>query len=61
MIIYLLSMHANIEKDFEWMKQAMQGDVTITNKSDEYASIALQGPLSEKILQTVNYERFNGN
>ncbi|MDN4493320.1 glycine cleavage system aminomethyltransferase GcvT [Ureibacillus aquaedulcis] len=51
---YLLCVNAaNIEKDFEWMKAQVQGDVTVTNKSDEYAQIALQGPLSEEILQTL--------
>lgn len=49
---YLLVVNAaNIEKDFEWLKKHAKGDVNITNKSDEYAMIALQGPLSEKILQ----------
>ncbi|TSI08556.1 glycine cleavage system aminomethyltransferase GcvT [Lysinibacillus sp. BW-2-10] len=51
---YLLCVNAaNIEKDFEWMKKHVQGDVTVTNKSNEYAQIALQGPLSEEILQTL--------
>ncbi len=51
---YLLVVNAaNIEKDFEWMKKHAEGDVTIINQSDEYALIALQGPLSEKILQTL--------
>jgi aminomethyltransferase len=51
---YLLCVNAaNIEKDFEWMLKQQQGDVTITNKSDEYAQIALQGPIAEKVLQTL--------
>ncbi|MFO7316855.1 MAG: glycine cleavage system aminomethyltransferase GcvT [Bacilli bacterium] len=54
---YLLVVNAaNIEKDFEWLKKHAQGEVDITNKSDEYAMIALQGPLSEKILQTLTEE-----
>lgn len=49
---YLLCVNAaNIEKDFNWMKQFVFGDVNVTNKSDEYAQIALQGPRSEEILQ----------
>ncbi len=49
---YLLCVNAaNIEKDFEWMKKHVEGDVIVTNKSDEYAQIALQGPLSEEVLQ----------
>lgn len=51
---YLLCVNAaNIEKDFEWMKQHVEGDVTVSNKSNEYAQIALQGPLSEEVLQTL--------
>lgn len=51
---YLLCVNAaNIEKDFEWMKKHIEGDVTVTNKSDDYALIALQGPLSEEVLQTL--------
>lgn len=51
---YLLCVNAaNIEKDFEWMKTNLKGDVKVTNKSDEYAQIALQGPLSEEVLQTL--------
>lgn len=51
---YLLCVNAaNIEKDFEWMERHIEGDVTITNKSNEYAQIALQGPLSEEVLQTL--------
>lgn len=51
---YLLCVNAaNIEKDFEWMKTHIEGDVTVTNKSNDYAQIALQGPLSEEVLQTL--------
>jgi len=51
---YLLCVNAaNIEKDFEWMKAHLLGDVQVTNKSEEYAQIALQGPLSEEVLQTL--------
>lgn len=49
---YLLCVNAaNIEKDFDWMQEQLEGDVKVTNKSDEYAQIALQGPLSEEVLQ----------
>jgi len=57
---YLLCVNAaNIEKDFEWMKGHVQGDVMVTNKSDEYAQIALQGPLSEEVLQTLTDVELN--
>ncbi|WPK11459.1 glycine cleavage system aminomethyltransferase GcvT [Lysinibacillus louembei] len=51
---YLLCVNAaNIEKDLEWMQQNAAGDVTITNRSDEFAQIALQGPLAEEVLQAL--------
>ena len=54
---YLLCVNAaNIEKDFEWMLSKKFGDVTITNKSNDYAQIALQGPLAEEVLQTLTSE-----
>ena len=54
---YLLCVNAaNIEKDFAWLLSHKFGDVTITNKSDEYAQIALQGPLAENVLQAKTSE-----
>ena len=54
---YLLCVNAaNIDKDFEWMLSQKFGDVTITNKSNDYAQIALQGPLAEEVLQTLTSE-----
>lgn len=52
--LYLLCVNAaNIEKDYEWMLSHVEGEVTVTNKSNEFAQIALQGPLAEKVLQTL--------
>lgn len=57
---YLLCVNAaNIDKDFEWMLSQKFGDVTITNKSNDYAQIALQGPLAEEVLQTLTSENLN--
>ncbi|MEG0384216.1 MAG: glycine cleavage system aminomethyltransferase GcvT [Solibacillus sp.] len=51
---YLLCVNAsNIDKDFAWMQEHVEGDVTITNASDDFAQIALQGPLAEEVLQTL--------
>lgn len=41
---------ANRTKDIEWMKYHLSGDVRLTDVSDDTAMIALQGPLSRKIL-----------
>ena len=51
---YLLCVNAsNIEKDFEWMKQNIEGEVSVINKSDEFGQLALQGPLAQEVLQTL--------
>ncbi|WP_258171027.1 glycine cleavage system aminomethyltransferase GcvT [Paenibacillus sp. R14(2021)] len=41
---------ANIDKDFEWMREHLIGDVTLENKSDELALLALQGPHAAAIM-----------
>lgn len=52
---YLLVINAsNIEKDFAWMQKHVTGDVTLTNLSEDFAQLALQGPLSEKLLNRLN-------
>lgn len=57
---YLLCVNAaNIEKDYEWMLSKKSGDVSIINKSDEFAQIALQGPSAEEVLQTLTSENLN--
>lgn len=49
---YLLVINAaNIEKDFAWFKENLEGDVEIDNISDQISQLAIQGPLAEKILQ----------
>lgn len=51
---YLLVVNAaNIEKDFAWLQEHVVGDVELVNISDEVAQLALQGPLAEKVLQTL--------
>ncbi len=41
---------SNRFKDVEWMKAHLEGDVEFEDVSDQYAEIALQGPLSGEIL-----------
>jgi aminomethyltransferase len=49
---YLLVINAsNIDKDYDWMKQNLEGNITIENVSDQVCQLALQGPLAEKTLQ----------
>ncbi|MET3684291.1 aminomethyltransferase [Alkalibacillus flavidus] len=49
---YLLVVNAaNTEKDYDWLKEHQIDGVSIENVSDQYAQLALQGPLAESILQ----------
>lgn len=49
---YLLVINAaNIEKDYEWMKQHVRGEVVLQNVSADIAQLAIQGPKAEGILQ----------
>lgn len=49
---YLLVVNAaNIDKDYNWLKEHEEGNVEIINLSEQYAQLALQGPLAERVLQ----------
>ncbi|MGZ4779917.1 MAG: glycine cleavage system aminomethyltransferase GcvT [Thermoanaerobaculia bacterium] len=52
---YLLVVNAsNSDKDFEWLADCAKGmDVEVKNVSDDYALLALQGPQSQAILQSI--------
>ena len=48
---YLLVVNAsNIEKDYQWLEEHLEGDVQLDNSSDKTAQLALQGPLAERVL-----------
>jgi aminomethyltransferase len=48
---YLLVVNAsNTDKDFQWLCDNAAGSVSIVNRSDEYAQLALQGPEAAAIL-----------
>lgn len=49
---FLLVVNAsNIEKDYQWLKEHSEGEVTLDNLSESVAQLALQGPLAENVLQ----------
>ena len=49
---YLLVVNAsNIDKDFDWLDQHLEGDVQLNNISSEIAQLAVQGPKAELVLQ----------
>jgi aminomethyltransferase len=58
---YMFCVNAsNIEKDFAWMQQVLKDHpvegVTLTDLSDSYAQLALQGPHAAKILSQLTDE-----
>lgn len=49
---YMLVVNAsNIDKDFEWLSSHIVGDVKLTNKSDQTALLAIQGPKAYETLK----------
>lgn len=50
---YIIVVNAsNVDKDFAWCKKNEKGNITVTNRSDDFALIAFQGPKAAQILQT---------
>ncbi|MDC1068750.1 glycine cleavage system aminomethyltransferase GcvT [Candidatus Kapabacteria bacterium] len=46
---------SNIDKDFDWCKQNSKGfDIELTNQSDDYNLLAVQGPKSLEILNPLS-------
>lgn len=56
---YVVVNAANIEKDVNWLKTHLQGQATLTDLSSETALIAVQGPLSGRIIQAVVSENIS--
>ena len=51
---FLVINAANIDKDWAWMQENATGfDIDLQNRSDFYGQIAIQGPESEHIVETV--------
>jgi aminomethyltransferase len=50
---------ANVEKDFNWMKENNSFGASLDNKSDEYSLLAVQGPNSNKVLQKICDKEIN--
>jgi aminomethyltransferase len=44
---------ANIEKDYSWLCALGPADCAVADRSDDYALLALQGPLAQEILQAL--------
>jgi aminomethyltransferase len=48
--LFLCVNASNREKDFTWIRDHLEGDVVATDESENWAQIALQGPLAPEIL-----------
>lgn len=48
---FLVVNAAKIEEDFEWMQSRLTGGVAVSNLSDHFAALAVQGPGSTALLQ----------
>lgn len=51
---FLVINASNIDKDWAWMQQHAEGfDIDLQNRSDDYGQIAVQGPESEQMMESV--------
>lgn len=51
---FLVINAANIDKDWDWMRQQTDGfDVTLDHQSDRYGQLAVQGPEAERVMEQV--------
>jgi aminomethyltransferase len=51
---YMLVVNAsNTKKDFDWLTSHLEGDVTLTDRSDEFSLLAVQGPQSLATLKKI--------
>jgi aminomethyltransferase len=52
---YMLVVNAaNIDKDFEWLKSHLEGDVQLVNRSDDFGLLAVQGPKAINIMRVIS-------
>ena len=49
----------NIDKDYNWIKSNISGDVELSNQSDETGMLSIQGPNAEAVLQKITRQRLN--
>lgn len=44
---------ANKDKDFQWVRDNLQGAASVRDRSHEFAQIAVQGPRAQEVLQSL--------
>ncbi len=55
---FLLIVNAsNIEKDFQWLDSQIIDNVILENRSDQYSLIAIQGPKSRELIESILKEK----
>jgi aminomethyltransferase len=53
-LFFLVINAANIDKDFDWMKENAKGfDVKIDNQSESFGEVAVQGPNAEHCIESI--------
>lgn len=51
---YMVCVNAvNADKDLSWLKERIGDTASVVNRSVEYATLAIQGPLAQQVLQKV--------
>ena len=49
---------ANIDKDWNWISSKTEGfDISLTNRSEDYSLLAIQGPKTEETLKALGFEK----
>lgn len=48
---------SNIQKDWDWINRFLPGDTSLTNRSDDYGILAVQGPKATALLSRICDER----
>ncbi len=51
--ILLVVNASNQDKDFEWIMENKKGNIEIKNRGEYYFQLALQGPLSKKVMKKI--------
>ena len=57
---FLLIVNAsNIDKNYKWMNKHITDDVILKNESDKYSLIAIQGPKSREIIESIFQDKID--
>lgn len=51
---FLVVNASNIDKDFDWLQSNLKDEVELTNVSNSYGLLAIQGPNAQKVMQKLS-------